>query len=50
MNKQNTKKEKAQEYSFNAETVNEMLKTIISTVQAGNQLIKKEKKDEQHRT
>ncbi len=46
MNKQNTKKEKAQEYSFNAETVNEMLKTIISTVQAGNQLIKKEKKDE----
>ena len=46
MNKQNTKKEKAQEYSFNAETVNEMLKTIISAVQAGNELIKKEKKDD----
>jgi len=46
MNKQDAKKEKPQEYSFNSETVNQMLRTIISTVQAGNQLIKKEKKDE----
>ena len=46
MNKQDAKKEKPQEYSFNSETVNQLLKTIISAVQAGNQLIKKEKKDE----
>ena len=46
MNKQNTKKEKAQEYSFNSETVNKMLKTILSAVQAGNQIIKKEKKND----
>jgi len=46
MNKQEKKQEKPQEYSFNSETVNQMLRTIISTVQAGNQLIKKEKKDE----
>lgn len=46
MNKQEKKQEKPQEYSFNSETVNEMLKTIISAVQAGNQLIKKEKKDD----
>lgn len=46
MNKQEKKQEKPQEYSFNSETVNEMLKTIVSAVQAGNQLIKKEKKDD----
>ncbi len=46
MNKQEKKQEKPQEYSFNSETVNEMLKTIISAVQAGNELIKKEKKDD----
>jgi len=46
MDKQEKKQEKAEEISFNAETVNEMLKTIISAVQAGNQLIKKEKKDD----
>jgi len=46
MNKQEKKQEKPQEYSFNSETVNQLLKTIISAVQAGNQLIKKEKKDE----
>jgi hypothetical protein len=46
MNKQDAKKEKPQEYSFNSETVNQLLKTIVSAVQAGNQLIKKEKKNE----
>jgi len=46
MNKQEKKQEKPQEYSFNSETVNQLLKTIVSAVQAGNQLIKKEKKDE----
>jgi hypothetical protein len=34
------------EYSFNSETVNQLLKTIVSAVQAGNQLIKKEKKND----
>jgi hypothetical protein len=46
MNKQEKKQEKPQEYSFNSETVNQLLKTIVSAVQAGNQLIKKEKKNE----
>ena len=46
MNKQEKKQEKPQEYSFNSETVNQLLKTIVSAVQAGNQLIKKEKKND----
>jgi hypothetical protein len=46
MKKQDAKKEKPQEYSFNSETVNEMLKTIISAVQAGNEIIKKENKND----
>ena len=46
MEKQEKKQEKPQDFSFNADTVNQMLKTIVSAVQAGNQLIKKEKKDE----
>lgn len=46
MNKQEKKQEKPQEYSFNSETVNQLLKTIVSAVQAGNQIIKKEKKDD----
>jgi hypothetical protein len=44
MNKK--EKNKTQKISFNAEYVNQMLKTIISAVQAGNELIKKEKKDD----